>query len=89
MADRFDCFYCREDLGGKKYIKKDDKPVCVRCFDKFCANTCTECRRPIGTDSKVRPEISAGTPARLPVCSLLVEQVEVVESAEGRYCAPR
>ncbi|XP_064206702.1 four and a half LIM domains protein 1-like isoform X1 [Anguilla rostrata] len=52
MTDRFDCFYCRDDLHGKKYIKKDERPVCVRCFDKFCANTCTECRRPIGTDSK-------------------------------------
>ncbi|XP_007259466.2 four and a half LIM domains protein 1b isoform X1 [Astyanax mexicanus] len=52
MTDRFDCFYCRDHLGGKKYIKKDDRPVCVRCFEKFCANTCTECRRPIGTDSK-------------------------------------
>ncbi|KAF5880025.1 four and a half LIM domains protein 1-like, partial [Clarias magur] len=52
MSDRFACFYCRDDLNGKKYVQKDDKPVCVRCFDKFCANNCAECRRPIGTDSK-------------------------------------
>ncbi|XP_030648471.1 four and a half LIM domains protein 1b [Chanos chanos] len=52
MSDRFDCFYCRDDLSGKKYLKKDQKPVCVRCFDKFCANTCAECRRTIGTESK-------------------------------------
>ncbi|XP_018598752.1 four and a half LIM domains protein 1-like [Scleropages formosus] len=52
MTERFDCFYCREDLHGKKYVNKDDKRVCVRCFDKLCANTCAECRRPIGTDSK-------------------------------------
>ncbi|KPP59463.1 four and a half LIM domains protein 1-like, partial [Scleropages formosus] len=54
MTERFDCFYCREDLHGKKYVNKDDKRVCVRCFDKLCANTCAECRRPIGTDSKKR-----------------------------------
>ncbi|KAK9968313.1 hypothetical protein ABG768_002644 [Culter alburnus] len=52
MADRSNCFYCREDLSGKKFVRKDEKQVCVRCFDKFCANTCTECRRPISTESK-------------------------------------
>ncbi|KAK3521587.1 hypothetical protein QTP70_014766, partial [Hemibagrus guttatus] len=52
MSDRFTCFYCRDDLSGKKYVQKDDKPVCVRCFDKFCANNCAECRRSISTDSK-------------------------------------
>uniref|UniRef100_A0A8B9H7L7 Four and a half LIM domains 1a n=1 Tax=Astyanax mexicanus TaxID=7994 RepID=A0A8B9H7L7_ASTMX len=50
--DRFDCFYCRDNLQGKKYVNKDDKHVCVRCFDKLCANTCAECRRPIGVDAK-------------------------------------
>ncbi|XP_023700153.2 four and a half LIM domains protein 1b [Paramormyrops kingsleyae] len=52
MTERFNCFYCRDDLHGKKYVNKDEKRVCVRCFDKHCANTCTECRRPIGTESK-------------------------------------
>uniref|UniRef100_A0A672QHE1 Four and a half LIM domains 1b n=1 Tax=Sinocyclocheilus grahami TaxID=75366 RepID=A0A672QHE1_SINGR len=52
MAGRSKCFYCREDLSGKKFVRKDEKQVCVRCFDKFCTNTCTECRRPISTDSK-------------------------------------
>lgn len=53
MTDRFDCYYCRDNLHGKKYVKKDDKHVCTKCFDKLCANTCAECRRPIGADSKV------------------------------------
>uniref|UniRef100_A0A8B9H7A6 Four and a half LIM domains 1a n=1 Tax=Astyanax mexicanus TaxID=7994 RepID=A0A8B9H7A6_ASTMX len=52
MTERFDCFYCRDNLQGKKYVNKDDKHVCVRCFDKLCANTCAECRRPIGVDAK-------------------------------------
>lgn len=53
MTERFDCFYCRENLQGKKYVKKDEKPICPKCFDKICANTCAECRRPIGVDAKV------------------------------------
>ncbi|MEQ2214259.1 hypothetical protein XENOCAPTIV_028579, partial [Xenoophorus captivus] len=52
MTDRFDCYYCRDNLHGKKYVKKDEKHVCTKCFDKLCANTCAECRRPIGADSK-------------------------------------
>lgn len=53
MTERFNCFYCRDDLHGKKYVQKDEKHVCTRCFDKLCANTCAECRRPIGVDAKV------------------------------------
>lgn len=53
MTERLNCFYCRDDLHGKKYVQKDEKHVCVRCFDKLCANTCAECRRPIGADAKV------------------------------------
>ncbi|XP_010901304.1 four and a half LIM domains protein 1b [Esox lucius] len=52
MSGSMNCKYCREDLSGKTYVKQEDKPVCVRCHDKFCANTCTECHRPIGVDSK-------------------------------------
>ena len=54
MTDRFDCFYCRDNLHGKKYVQKDEKHVCTKCFDKICANTCVECRRPIGADAKVK-----------------------------------
>uniref|UniRef100_A0A673YDB2 Four and a half LIM domains 1b n=1 Tax=Salmo trutta TaxID=8032 RepID=A0A673YDB2_SALTR len=52
MTDSMNCKYCREDLSGKKYVKQEEKPVCVRCHDQVCANTCSECRRPIGIDSK-------------------------------------
>lgn len=54
MTERFDCYYCRDKLHGKKYVKKDDKHMCVKCFDKLCANTCAECKRPIGADAKVK-----------------------------------
>lgn len=69
MTDRFDCFYCRDNLHGKKYVKKDDKHVCTKCFDKLCANTCAECRRPIGADAKVRKRSVSDLPISLTVTS--------------------
>ena len=53
MAEKFNCHYCRDNLQGKKYVQKDGHHCCLKCFDKFCANTCVECRKPIGADSKV------------------------------------
>ncbi|XP_060612032.1 four and a half LIM domains protein 1 isoform X1 [Anolis sagrei] len=52
MSERFDCHYCRENLHGKKYVQKEGRHCCVKCFEKFCANTCAECRKPIGADTK-------------------------------------
>uniref|UniRef100_A0A4W3I360 LIM zinc-binding domain-containing protein n=2 Tax=Callorhinchus milii TaxID=7868 RepID=A0A4W3I360_CALMI len=52
MTERFDCHYCKDSLNGKKYIQKDDHPCCVRCYEKFVANTCAECKKPIGCDTK-------------------------------------
>ncbi|XP_077361417.1 four and a half LIM domains protein 1-like [Festucalex cinctus] len=47
------CFYCREDLcGGRKFVRNEGRPTCVRCHAKFCANTCAECQRAIGAESK-------------------------------------
>lgn len=56
MSERFDCHYCRDPLQGKKYVQKEGRHCCVKCFEKFCANTCTECKKPIGADSKVSAE---------------------------------
>uniref|UniRef100_A0A452DKA9 FHL1/2/3/5 N-terminal LIM domain-containing protein n=1 Tax=Capra hircus TaxID=9925 RepID=A0A452DKA9_CAPHI len=53
MAEKFNCHYCRDNLQGKKYVQKDGHHCCLKCFDKFCANTCVECRKPISADSKV------------------------------------
>ncbi|XP_053229016.1 four and a half LIM domains protein 1-like [Podarcis raffonei] len=52
MSERFDCHYCRDNLHGKKYVQKEGRHCCIKCFEKFCANTCTECKKPIGADSK-------------------------------------
>lgn len=32
---------------------KDDRPYCIKCYEDRFANTCEECRRKIGTESKV------------------------------------
>lgn len=53
MSERFDCHYCRDSLQGKKYVQKEGRHCCVKCFEKICANTCIECKKPIGADSKV------------------------------------
>ncbi|XP_029029695.1 four and a half LIM domains protein 1-like [Betta splendens] len=52
MADASHCFYCRDDLGGKRFVRSEGRPVCVRCHTKFCANACAECRRPISVETK-------------------------------------
>ncbi|XP_069574618.1 four and a half LIM domains protein 1-like [Brachyistius frenatus] len=52
MADSAHCFYCREDLGGKRFVRSEGRPVCVRCHTKFCANSCAECHRPISVETK-------------------------------------
>uniref|UniRef100_A0A8D3CMA8 LIM zinc-binding domain-containing protein n=1 Tax=Scophthalmus maximus TaxID=52904 RepID=A0A8D3CMA8_SCOMX len=53
MADSSHCFYCREDLGGKRFVRSEGRPVCVRCHTKFCAHSCAECHRPISVENKV------------------------------------
>lgn len=52
MADSSHCFYCREDLAGKRFVRSEGKPVCVRCHTKYCANSCAECHRPISVETK-------------------------------------
>ncbi|NXM53672.1 FHL1 protein, partial [Illadopsis cleaveri] len=61
MSERFDCHYCRDPLQGKKYVQKEGRHCCVKCFEKFCANTCTECKKPIGADFKVSAEHPNGS----------------------------
>lgn len=70
MADASHCFYCREDLGGKRFVRHEGKPVCVRCHTKFCANTCAECHRPIPVESKVDGATSSSCRFWPPSCDL-------------------
>ncbi|XP_024117428.1 four and a half LIM domains protein 1 isoform X1 [Oryzias melastigma] len=52
MADSSSCFHCRKDLGGKRFVRHEGKLVCVDCHNKYCANSCAQCFRPISVDSK-------------------------------------
>lgn len=51
--DQFSCSHCERNLSGSRYILKDERPYCIKCYEDRFANTCEECRRKIGTDSKV------------------------------------
>jgi hypothetical protein len=51
--EQFSCYHCERNLSGSRYILKDEHPYCIKCYEDRFANTCEECRRKIGTDSKV------------------------------------
>ncbi|CAF1194789.1 unnamed protein product [Adineta steineri] len=50
--DQFPCSNCDRNLSGSRYILKDERPYCIKCYEDRFANTCEECRKKIGTDSK-------------------------------------
>eukprot|EP01147_Barroeca_monosierra_P005789 gene5790-7285_t len=46
--DHFCCDICDEFLGGTKYTKmKDNRPVCLECYDTKLAPWCHTCSKPI------------------------------------------
>ena len=49
----FACFNCNLNLTGYRYILRDEKPFCIKCYELLFANACEDCKTPIGTDSKV------------------------------------
>uniref|UniRef100_A0A670K1I6 Four and a half LIM domains protein 3 n=1 Tax=Podarcis muralis TaxID=64176 RepID=A0A670K1I6_PODMU len=52
MTEGFDCASCKESLYGRKYIQVDEGPFCIPCYDTHFANTCDECKEPIGHDCR-------------------------------------
>ncbi|KFD51657.1 hypothetical protein M514_07536, partial [Trichuris suis] len=48
----FNCWHCDQPLAGQRYILRDDHPHCVKCYEELFANTCDECHKAIGIDSK-------------------------------------
>lgn len=52
-SGHFACWNCDLSLTGHRYILRDDHPFCIKCYENLFANTCEECKVPIGTDSKV------------------------------------
>jgi hypothetical protein len=51
-SDHFCCWQCDSTLTGQRYILRDDHPYCIKCYEDVFANTCDECSKPIGIDSK-------------------------------------
>ncbi|KRX65517.1 Four and a half LIM domains protein 2, partial [Trichinella britovi] len=51
-AGEFKCWNCEQSLTGQRYILRDEHPHCVKCYESLFANTCDECGKPIGIDSK-------------------------------------
>ncbi len=52
----FACWNCNMSLTGHRYILREEHPFCIKCYENLFANTCEDCKTPIGTDSKVRNE---------------------------------
>ncbi|XP_075751527.1 uncharacterized protein LOC119173870 isoform X2 [Rhipicephalus microplus] len=46
----FCCFECDRQLGGQRYIMRDGRPYCLRCFDAMFAEFCDTCGEPVGVD---------------------------------------
>lgn len=52
-SGHFCCFNCDLNLTGHRYILREEHPYCIKCYENLFANSCEECKTPIGTDSKV------------------------------------
>jgi len=51
-AENFPCWNCDISLNGHRYILHEEHPICIKCYEDLFANTCEECKTPIGADSK-------------------------------------
>lgn len=53
-VDHFCCFGCDLQLGGNRYVSKEDKPYCIECYMAKFARTCLYCKTKIAPfDSRV------------------------------------
>ncbi|XP_011307538.1 uncharacterized protein Tes [Fopius arisanus] len=48
----FCCWDCDEPLAGKQYISESDRPLCLPCYQKTYAKTCSACNRVIAADQQ-------------------------------------
>ncbi|XP_026567308.1 prickle planar cell polarity protein 3 isoform X2 [Pseudonaja textilis] len=46
----FCCFECEEALGGQRYIMRQRRPYCCRCYESLYAEYCDACGEHIGID---------------------------------------
>lgn len=46
----FRCFDCDAQLGGQRYVTKEDMPYCCECFERRFSDFCVTCGGQIGVD---------------------------------------
>ncbi|KAF6017650.1 hypothetical protein EB796_024047 [Bugula neritina] len=46
------CTSCTGSLMGKRYVLRDDKATCLKCYETKFANKCQKCKTAIGTGCK-------------------------------------
>ncbi|KAK7135345.1 hypothetical protein R3I94_014113 [Phoxinus phoxinus] len=46
----FCCFECEAALGGQRYIMRESRPYCCRCYESLYAEYCDTCGEHIGID---------------------------------------
>ncbi|XP_022254825.1 LIM domain-containing protein unc-97-like [Limulus polyphemus] len=51
-TSHFCCWQCDESLTGQRYVLRDEHPYCVNCYEQVFANSCEDCNKIIGIDSK-------------------------------------
>ncbi|CAM4624261.1 unnamed protein product [Lepidochelys kempii] len=44
----FCCFECEEALGGQRYVMRQSRPFCCRCYQALYAEYCDACGEPVG-----------------------------------------
>ncbi|KAL8164275.1 UNVERIFIED_CONTAM: Prickle planar cell polarity protein 3 [Gekko kuhli] len=48
----FCCFECEEALGGQRYIMRQSRPYCCRCYESLYAEYCDACGEHIGKEAR-------------------------------------
>jgi len=52
VEEKMFCHHCDDSLAGHRYVLREDHPYCIKCYENVFANTCDECGKIIGIDSK-------------------------------------
>uniref|UniRef100_A0A0N5ADV0 LIM domain protein n=1 Tax=Syphacia muris TaxID=451379 RepID=A0A0N5ADV0_9BILA len=50
--DHFCCFGCDKELGGHRYMVRDEQPYCFECYMRNFAKTCRSCHGKIAPDQQ-------------------------------------
>jgi len=51
-VEHFVCSQCSQPLGGRRYVLRDGRPTCVRCFHALLADYCDACGRIVAVSER-------------------------------------